>query len=337
MSAKVLVIVLAETRADKLTVESFRDNVLQPLKADLALCVSKSAEDDEYRRRAKYVWQFDESNGTWAEHFDARSHGRNWPALLELQDQWMGGIKHPKLQHPGSAGILHFYRDLLRQEIENSGLADVYDWFVITRSDFMWPIPHPSLHLLSPDFIWFPDGERYNGLTDRHAVIPRRYISRFLDIPRPIFDDPEGLANAMKAVGRNNWNIESFLKFRLEQMGLLRCVRFFPYFMFLVRAPDGPTNWSIGYYSPEHRYYIKYPSEFSCSRAVQLVVQAPNHWAYVIGLKRFFNWRMYVIAFFRVLADKENVPKRLRWLRLFKRFWVYMFQSTDTGYIGRVR
>lgn len=337
MSAKVLVIVLAETRAHELTIESFSHNVLQPLKADLALCVRKLDSEDEYRNRAKYIWEFDESQGTWAQFFDQRAHGRNWQCLLELRDQWMGGPKHPTLQQTGSAGFLHFYRDLLREHIESQGLTDEYEWFVLTRSDFMWPIPHPSVDILSADHIWFPDGERYNGLTDRHVVIPRRYIRQFLDVPRPIFEAPEELAKQMKAVGRDNWNIESFLKFRLEQLGLLKHVRFFPYFMFLIRAPDGPTNWSVGFYSPEHRYYIKYPTEYNCSRIVQLVATAPKHWKHLIGFRRFFSWRMYIFAFLRTVSDKKTTPRRLRTLRLFKRFLTYMIQSTNTGYIGRVR
>jgi hypothetical protein len=337
MSAKVLVIVLAETRADELTIESFCHNVLQPLKAELALCVRKTDTEDEYRSHAKYLWEFDESHGSWAEFYDRRAQGRNWQCLLELRDQWMGGPKHPTLQQPGSAGFLHFYRDLLREQIEKHALADEYDWFIITRSDFMWPIPHPPVELLSPDYVWFPDGERYNGLTDRHAVVPRQYIRQFLDIPRPIFEAPEELAREMKAVGRDNWNIESFIKFRLDRLGLLKRVRFFPYFMFLVRNPDGPTNWSVGDYSPAHRYFIKYATEFHSSMRVQLVVTKPYLWKCVIGARRFFSWRMYVLAFLRAYSDTEPVPARLRTLRRIKRFWTYMIQPTETGYIGRVR
>jgi len=46
-----------------------------------------------------------------------------------------------------------------------SGLLERYDRFVITRSDFIWDCPHPPLSVLSPDAIWFPDGEYGGGLT----------------------------------------------------------------------------------------------------------------------------------------------------------------------------
>jgi len=308
MSARVLVIVLADIRSDRLTIESFCHHVLQPLKAELALCVRRTDEQDEYRSRARYIWEFDEGNSTWAQSFDQRAAGRDWRSLLELGGPWMEGPGQSPHPHCEAASPRYFYRDLLREQIDKHALADEYDWFIITRSDFMWPIRHPAIEWLSSEHIWFPDGERHTGLTDRHAVVPRQYIRAFLDIPRPIFEAPEGLARDMRAVGRDNWNTESFIQFRMEQLGLLKRVKFFPYFMFIVRSPETLTNDADGNYSPAHRYFIKYATEFESSLRVQLVVTSPQRWRSVIGLRRFLSWRMYALAFLMTVCGSDLLP-----------------------------
>jgi hypothetical protein len=57
----VLVVVIASTRAGAITWSSFKQHVLLPLKAHLALAVGKNTgEGDMFRTHARYVWEVDE-------------------------------------------------------------------------------------------------------------------------------------------------------------------------------------------------------------------------------------------------------------------------------------
>jgi hypothetical protein len=338
MSAKVLIVVLAETRAHELTFPLFKQNLLDRLGADLALCIGDNAREtrNPFYDAAKFIWQYKEPDD-WTVAFDEYAEGRDWRVLLELRDQWLGGIKHPTLQHPGSAGILVFFREFLRRKFEETGALEAYDWLIITRSDFMWPMHHPGLELFSPEHVYVPDGERYNGFTDRHIMVPKRFFKSFLDVARDVFSDPVALANRMKALGRPNWNLESFIKFRFGELGLLRHVRFFPYLMYSLRPSTGTTRWTGGTYSNEHRYFIKYPTEYNNSRILQSLVVEDADWRHLMGPGRFRNWRMYFYAWMRAHTERPFMPKQYQFLRLLRRFWILMSQPLETGKLDRLR
>lgn len=338
MTGKVLIVVLAETRAHELTFPLFKENLLERLDADLALCIGDNAREtrNPFYEAAKHIWQYKEPDD-WTVAFDQYAEGRNWRGLLELRDQWLGGVKHPTLQHPGSAGILVFFREFLRRRLEETKALEQYDWLIITRSDYMWPLRHPGIELFSPDQLYVPDGERYNGFTDRHVMVPRRFFGPFLDVARDVFADPEGLTTRMKALGRSNWNLESFIKFRFGELGLLPHVRFFPYLMYSIRPVTGTTRWTGGTYSHEHRYFIKYPSEYNNVRILQNLVVEDADWKWLVGPRRFLNWRMYVHAWMRAHSERPFMPRKLQYLRLLKRFAILMLQPRESGKLDRLR
>ena len=101
----------------------------------------------------------------------------------------MGGIKDPVHQHPGSAAVLIFFREFLRRRAQQDSTLDGYDW-ADHHEYYIWPVPHPPMRLLSAEHIYFPDGERYRGFTDRYVIVPRRHLARFLDIPKAVFEEP---------------------------------------------------------------------------------------------------------------------------------------------------
>lgn len=324
---KTLVVILAETRASDLTFGLFKQNVLDALEADLALCVGDNAREspNDFYSHAKYVWKYNEPED-WSTAYDEYAQGRNWRCLLELEDQWLGGIAHPVMQHPGSAGILIFFREFLRRKIAETGVLADYDWIIITRSDFMWPTPYPRTELFSKNCIYFPDGERYRGYTDRHVMVPSCLFERFMEVSRSVFDDPEGLAARMKVLGKVDWNLESFIKFRLIELGLRKRVRFLPYLMYTVRSAEMDTRWSSGAYNPELRLNIKYQLEYSTARAVECVVTHGDAWKCMIGKKRFLHPRFYLYALLRTFAERKLFAERFRALRLARRFMVYVLQ-----------
>lgn len=258
---RTLVIVLAETRAHSLTYERFKRNVLDVLQADLAVCVKQekaATTKDPFRANAKFIWEYDEPSD-FGKAFDEAAEGLHWRVVLRLKDQLFGGIRNPANQHPGSAGILIFYRWFLLQSLSASNVIGKYDAFIVTRSDYYYEHPHPVL-TLPLENIWMPEGEDYGGYTDRHIVLPRKFLYSALSLMDPIIQNPVAMFRSMRF--RRNWNLERYIRYHFEKNGLVQYVRRFPRPMYAVRETDGKTRWATGEYVPEVNMIVKYISEF---------------------------------------------------------------------------
>lgn len=278
---RVLVIVLAETRAHELTYASFEQNLLEVTEADLCLCIAKNDREDPenpFYRHAKFVWTYDEPED-WGDAFDhacrVGGYDEGWRRLLDVEDQWLGGIEAPNA-HPGSAAILLFFRWFLRQRLIETGIAETYDRFILTRSDFIHRTPHVPLHLLDPAAIWIPDGEDYFGYTDRHIVANREDFLQILAITDWFLAFSSPLREAM--LPKTNWNLEQVIRFHFRSRDLERRVRRYPYTMYSVRAADGHTRYQRGVYYPELGYCIKYPGEYKSALLSGLVVEDVEEW-----------------------------------------------------------
>ena len=291
----VLVIVLAETRAHQHTFELFRKNVLDNFQADLCLCVADNEREDTsnpFYRHAKHVWRYPEPED-WGDAFDEaqRKSGLtgDWRVLLNIKDQWLGGV-HGDGQHPGSAGILLFFRWFLKDRLQATGVIKQYDRFIVTRSDFVHRIPHAPLALLDPDYIWLPFGEDYGGYTDRHIIAGQQDILRVRSITDAILCEPEQLAAEMRPCA--HWNLEQFIKFSFARQGLIDKVKRFPYTMYSVRPADGHTRWREGKFDQRLGYFIKYPDEFKRHRLARLLIREQGDWsaAKIRWLNRLVSW-----------------------------------------------
>ena len=262
---KVLVIILAETRAHQHTFQRFRDNVLDVLSADLCVCVADNEFEDPsnpFYQHAKYVWKCPEYDD-WGNAFDNAQLELGieapWRELLAVGDQWLGGVRGVG-EHPGSAAILLFFRWFLKQRLIQTKVVEDYDRFVITRSDFMHCLPHVPLSLLENESIWIPYGEDYGGYTDRHIVVNRRDVLEVLAITDSILSEPARLSEEMSHF--NHWNLERFIQFAFARRGLTDRVSRYPYSMFAVREIGGRTRWSTGKFNRHFGCYIKYRSEY---------------------------------------------------------------------------
>lgn len=161
--------------------------------------------------------------------------------------------------------------------LRQDGVLDRYDRFVVTRSDFVWPCPHPPLSVLDRGALWIPEGEDYGGLTDRHLVVSREDLATALGLIDDILLRPTELYEEMKH--RDDWNPESFLAFHLARTGLLSRVKRFPYVMYTARGTrDAPSTWSPGRFDPSVGHVIKYPSEFRSAQAYATVIRTRADW-----------------------------------------------------------
>src|SRR3954451_6337229 len=278
---RVLVAIVAETRAWEITAESFISHVLEPLQADLALCVGDHEDPNPLYDRAKFVWRSPEPDD-WGELYDRKAGGSRWRILLKPWNQLLGGIEDPEIEEIGSGAIVVYFRQFLAESIERAGIGGDYDWLVVTRSDLLWPVPHPSTRFLSGRHIYALDGEGYGGVGDRHLIVPRRFVDRFLEVPEPIFSDPERLKRRLDRISvAQDWvmlNPERYLGARLKELGLARRLRFLPYVPYAVRPPGGATRWAEGVFDEERGYYVKYPTELERSRIAQRFVSDQESW-----------------------------------------------------------
>ncbi len=284
---KTLICVLSETRASKLSWPSFKHNVIDSLKADLALCISVPDDynySDPFWQFAKYRWTTKEF-ADWGSALDeaqisackgALVSSVDWRTLLSIQDNWLGGVIESNAKRAGSGAILLFFRWLLVKHLLNEGILDRYDRFIITRSDFIWPLPHPPLDILTEQHIWIPDGESYGGITDRHAVLSKQNIIDYLSVTDLILKDTENLKVQLKGVQK--LNLESYIATALKKNGAYNLIQFFPYAMYTARECLGKTSWSTGVWSEELGYHIKYPSEFEFARQLSEVVETLDDW-----------------------------------------------------------
>lgn len=265
---KTLVVILGQARADRLTWDSFKKNVLDILDADLALCIGESPENtdaNQFWAHASHRWVVPEYDD-FGEGFDQVQRDRGgedleWRQVLTVPDQWLGGIKGEN-KHPGSAGILVYLKAKLLEFLEKEEIRQKYDRYVITRSDFIWELPHPKMDRLDPDSIWIPYGEFYWGVTDRHVVLSRKFLRPYLDLIGPILSKSDQLIAEMKQYNaKPNWNHEQYILFRLKSQGLGNKIRFLPYMMYSVREASTPTRWAEGELDSELGFFVKYPDE----------------------------------------------------------------------------
>ena len=269
---KTLVIILSETRAHELTFENFKENVLDVLHADLCVCIGVKPDYDytnPFYTHSKYHFIYNEPDD-YGDAFEEAyqslqplNQEKNpiyWREFLTIKDQFLGGIKGEN-QHPGSAGILIFFRWFLLQKLKEQDLLHQYDRFVITRSDYIYQLPHPKLELLDKKYIWIPDGEQYGGYTDRHVILTQKNIIPYLNILNNMILKSNEYYTKLKV--DDHWNLEKIIKFNLDEQH--QNVQYFPYIMYAVRNDEGSTRWAQGNYSDELGYYIKYQTEFDKS------------------------------------------------------------------------
>lgn len=197
------------------------------------------------------------------EHVNTYKKPLYWREFLKVKNQFLGGIKDKDNEHPGSGGILIFYRWFLLKNLIDNDLIDKYDRFIITRSDFIYQLPHPKVELMDENRVWIPDCEHYHGYTDRHAVLSKKNITLYLNILNNMVLKSNNYF--LKMIRKDDWNLEQLIRFHLKQNSILHAVKEFPYIMYSVRNINGTTRWEQGCYSNEFGYYIKYNSEYEKS------------------------------------------------------------------------
>lgn len=282
---KTLVIILSETRAFDLTYQSFEKNLLTPLDADLALCVSESPTEDTsnpFYQKATYIWSYPELEN-WSDALDYAQKsdsiiGQDWRQLFALTGNFLGGLNDDKGRVAGSGGISMFFRWYLKRCLLNEpGLLDRYSRYVLTRSDFMYLSPHFPVSNLEASHLWLPLGEDYHGYTDRHLIADRKTFLSAISLLDPILRTPGELFKELS--GRQDYlSFEGYIGYAFQRSGLTSILRRYPYTMYAVRHPDGRTSWSQGTYNEALGYCIKYKPEYISSLLPTVMIRKASDW-----------------------------------------------------------
>lgn len=223
------------------------------------------------------------------EYVNTYKKSLNWREFLKVKDQFLGGIIDEHNQHPGSAGILIFFRWFLLENLIKNDLINKYDRFIITRSDFIYQLPHPKVELMNENNIWIPDCEDYGGYTDRHVVLSKSNIFQYLSILNCMVLRSNEYFMEMKQ--KCHWNLEQLIKFHLQKNNILNIVKEFPYIMYSVRNINGSTRWSEGIFCNKLGYNIKYMSEYDKSSYYK---------------NKFENSRLYIDDFYKDLYIQQK-------------------------------
>jgi hypothetical protein len=231
---------------------------------DEVVIYTKDFQDNFWKNQVYGIKNSNDTNLVTQENVITYKKPLYWREFLKVKDQFLGGVIDSHNQHSGSAGILIFFRWFLLKNLIDTDLINKYDKFIITRSDFIYQLPHPKVEHMNNNCIWIPDCEHYGGYTDRHVILSKNTIEPYLNI----FNNFVLRSNEYFMKMKNHysdWNLEMLIKFHLEQNNVLHLVKEFPYVMYSVRNINGTTRWAQGTYSNELGYYIKYESEYNKS------------------------------------------------------------------------
>lgn len=280
--SKVLVCVVGQIRASSLTWPSFCANVLEPLGADLAVCTDLGAAHDPaepFLAHARHT--FDASrpepldvlfDRVQAELIPDAAARPDWRQARRVPGNWLGGLG----DIAGSGAIMMHQRWCLLRSLREAGLLNRYERFIVTRSDFFWAAPHPPMALLSPHHVWVPQGQDHDGLNDRHAVVSAPDVPAFLDVMSPLLRHPDRACRDFADAPEINF--EQYLRWCVSAAGLTPRVRRMPYTMFLVREPDGPTNWTTGSWDEDLKCCIKLRPECDAAFATHALFPTSGSW-----------------------------------------------------------
>eukprot|EP00667_Euglena_gracilis_P004003 EG_transcript_4013 len=246
---RTLVVLTGRVRSPHLTWLTFHHQVLQDkhigTPVDFALAVSRttdgrlSKEFNHFYRYAEYVWEIYDPPDNNFRHFfheiaTACFHHPFPPAAAQqlgraLQGNFLGRIKESKHPHGSATGL--FFRWLVLQQVLHLRLWAKYGWLVLSRSDFLWTAPHPTVTNIQLGQVLIPAGQDWGGVNDRHFCFRSADAARVLPVCYGFLDRPVGeVITRLKVKNESaiklwDYNGEWFFKWWLtsQRMEIRRC------------------------------------------------------------------------------------------------------------------
>jgi hypothetical protein len=289
---KVLIVALGQMRGASITLDNFKRHLINELDADFAVCTTCDSHFDfanPFYQMAKYRWiapHYNDFGIAFDKAAQIAGKGNNWRTALRAKGNWSGGIKES--DQPGMGSLLIFLRWFLWENIRSLDLQNHYSHLIITRTDFMFLCPHPLIEQLGERAISIPNGEDYNGLTDRHIVIPMDKAAAALGIFETINSDPDSFVELLSK--SSYCNIEAVLKVQLFYSGIISSVKRFPYIMYLARDAGDPSSWSQGEINNDAGHLVKYPTEYIYASFFSELIRSRADWKVFMSFIESFEW-----------------------------------------------
>ena len=226
-------------------------HLLDANRADLALMVGAfNHSATSLARRAQYVWEVAEYGDAWGAAYDAKYGFGVGKAMGMIAATTSGGW---------SAPIQWYLKAAALRNVKKLRLDAKYDAFVLTRPDFYYACDLDVGALLdqSASAVWVPQGEDYDGLNDRVAVVRgARDLDVLLDlVPCILKPEPGGQEKI--------WDAEGRYMDCLKHGGVLDRVQRFPNVQFTVAADGDSTRWQQAKGRIRAGVKLKYRNEYT--------------------------------------------------------------------------
>ena len=207
-------------RAADVTFGGFQRFVLNVFDADLCAAVARQNADGSgtWHAAAKYLDVYDEPAD-----YDARVPARSRAVALNSS---LAHVLRDNFLYP--TGIQQMYsKARIWRLIDDNGLLDTYEWFLLCRTDLVWLVPHVDFRGDATHSVWVPYAGRksdWQGFYDRAVVVHKTHVQRVLTMmdtvtgegTHPFLDALRGYPGS---VGQST-NCESFYRQYLEFYGL---------------------------------------------------------------------------------------------------------------------
>lgn len=91
----------------------------------------------------------------------------------------------------GYGAVTLGYKHLIQRHLLHLQLVNVYDWFIITRADFLNLCSLDSIESLDSSKVYIPEGERFGGYSDRLMLVPAQHVLQVLNVTSAFLGDWE--------------------------------------------------------------------------------------------------------------------------------------------------
>eukprot|EP00457_Paulinella_chromatophora_P009468 gb/GEZN01009535.1/.p1 GENE.gb/GEZN01009535.1/~~gb/GEZN01009535.1/.p1 ORF type:complete len:396 (+),score=15.94 gb/GEZN01009535.1/:79-1266(+) len=252
---RVLVITIGNVRGGIFAWESLRRFVLEPLRAHLMVVVGVKPEEAGKVREthlvqlARYYVPIIEPED-WSTVLDRPMHGQNgsgpitnWQKLCAVSagGNYMGGIRSKACQHQRSRSAAQLgLRWVTYEHLVASGLYLDYDYFVLTRTDYMY-VCKLRVSSLNPKYVWNQKCGRFGGYSDRVTIVSRENILTILKWPMEVTQFPDEWEQKYRNCHINNFEMSwmCYIENAMPNM-----TRFFIHPAVIVAHQNDTSTWS---------------------------------------------------------------------------------------------
>jgi hypothetical protein len=247
-SKRVAVMLFGQDRASEVTLPSQLRYLVEPFNADLYAVLSENSDGVTAPELASVSKMTD---------FYTQPDLNALPCdrAKNLTGNFLGGAAG----HSGSGLHLIYNKERIRNMIHSHQLDHVYDWFVFSRTDFLYLGTHYDFRSEEPCCL-IPLGMDWGGYNDRHMVCHKRFAKAALRQLAAITNNSHAVWNDLANNPPFDLNSETFL-LRCMTLAGIPVKRFSPTF-FLTASPETSTRWSTAHLTGASGLLVKYDEEF---------------------------------------------------------------------------